>query len=123
MAKKVELTRPKLKRYREALRRDERYLPMLKLKQQRLQVMLRDVVQERLEVAVADWGLLLGIGLATGMADMLSASMQGLVGAVGIRALSGGGGKGLAFIIIAMGIIETVGIFAMVFSLDMIPST
>ena len=49
MAKKIKLTRPELKRYREALRRYERYLPMLKLKQQRLQVMLRDVAQQRLE--------------------------------------------------------------------------
>jgi V/A-type H+-transporting ATPase subunit D len=49
VAKKIKLTRPELKRYREALRRYERYLPMLKLKQQRLQVMLRDVARERLE--------------------------------------------------------------------------
>lgn len=49
MAKNVRLTRPELKRYREALRRYERYLPMLKLKQQRLQVMLREVAQKRAE--------------------------------------------------------------------------
>lgn len=49
MAKKIKLTRPELKQYREALRRYERYLPMLKLKQQRLQVMLRDVTKQRLE--------------------------------------------------------------------------
>lgn len=49
MAKKVKLTRPELKRYREALRRYERYLPMLKLKQQRLQVMLREVAQQLAE--------------------------------------------------------------------------
>jgi V/A-type H+-transporting ATPase subunit D len=48
VAKKIKLTRPELKRYREALRRYERYLPMLKLKQQRLQVILREVVQQRL---------------------------------------------------------------------------
>ncbi len=47
MAKKIKLTRPELKRYREALARYERYLPMLKLKQQRLQVMLREVVEQR----------------------------------------------------------------------------
>lgn len=79
-------------------------------------------VFENVEVAIADSGLLLGVGLATGMAEMLSAWMQGLVGAAGIRALSDGEGKGLAFIIIAMGIVETVGIFAMVFLLGMIPS-
>jgi len=49
VAKKIKLTRPELKRYREALRRYERYLPMLKLKQQRLQVSLRDVAQQTLE--------------------------------------------------------------------------
>ena len=79
-------------------------------------------VFENLEVAVADSGLLMGVGLAIGLAEMLSAWMQGLVGAAGIRALSDGEGKGLAFIIIAMGIVETVGIFAMVFLLGMIPA-
>lgn len=74
------------------------------------------------QVTVSEAGLLLGIGLATGMGEMLSAWMQGLVGAAGIRALSDGEGKGLAFIIIAMGIVETVGIFTMVFLLGMIPS-
>jgi len=49
VANKVKLTRPELKHYREALRRYERYLPMLKLKQQRLQAMLREVAQQRAE--------------------------------------------------------------------------
>lgn len=74
------------------------------------------------EIMVSDAGLLFGIGLATGLGEMLSAWMQGLVGAAGIRALSEGEGKGFAFIIIAMGIVETVGIFTMVFLLGMIPS-
>ncbi len=74
------------------------------------------------EITINDAGLLLGIGLATGMGEMLSAWMQGLIGAAGIRALSDGEGKGFAFIIIAMGIVETVGIFTMVFLLGMIPA-
>lgn len=74
------------------------------------------------ELAVADAGFLLGIGIATGLGEMLSAWMQGMIGAAGIRALSDSEGKGLAFIIIAMGIVETVGIFTMVFMLGMIPS-
>ncbi|HUT01741.1 MAG TPA: V-type ATP synthase subunit D, partial [Phycisphaerae bacterium] len=41
MAKKVRLTRPELKRQRDALTRFERYLPMLKLKQQQLQLTIR----------------------------------------------------------------------------------
>jgi len=73
-------------------------------------------------VCVANAGLLLGIGLTTGIGEMFSAWMQGRIGAAGIRALSDGEGKGFAFIIIAMGIVETVGIFTMVFMLGMIPS-
>ena len=43
MAKKTKLTRPELKRQRDALQRFERYLPMLKLKQQQLQLTIRQV--------------------------------------------------------------------------------
>lgn len=74
------------------------------------------------EVSVANAGLLLGIGLVTGLGEMFSAWMQGKIGVAGIRALSEGEGKGFAFIIIAMGIVETVGVFTMVFMLGMIPS-
>jgi V/A-type H+-transporting ATPase subunit K len=74
------------------------------------------------ELVAANCGLLFGIGLATGLGEMLSAWFQGAIGAAGIRALSEGEGKGFAFIVIAMGIIETVGIFTMVFMLGMIPA-
>lgn len=74
------------------------------------------------EIAVASAGLLFGIGLATGLGEMLSAWMQGLIGAAGIRSLSESEGKGFAFLLIAMGIVETVGIFTMVFLLGMIPA-
>ena len=73
-------------------------------------------------VSINDAGLLFGIGLATGLGEMLSAWMQGMIGAAGIRGLSESEGKGFAFLIIAMGIVETVGIFTMVFMLGMIPS-
>lgn len=53
MAKKVKLTRPELKRYRDALARYRRYLPMLKLKQQQLQATLRDVARQRREAEQA----------------------------------------------------------------------
>ena len=43
MAQKIKLTRPELKKQRDALARFERYLPMLKLKQQQLQLTLREV--------------------------------------------------------------------------------
>ena len=79
-------------------------------------------VLENVEVAAANAGLLLGIGLAAGMGEMLSAWLQGLTGAAGIRALSESEGKGFAFLLIAMGIVETVGIFTMVFLLGMVPA-
>ncbi len=44
--KKLKLTRPELKRQREALKRFQRYLPMLKLKQQMLQMRLRQIAAE-----------------------------------------------------------------------------
>jgi len=47
MAIKIKLTRPELKRYRDALTRFERYLPMLKLKQQQLQIAMRKITQQR----------------------------------------------------------------------------
>jgi len=66
-------------------------------------------------MSIQQAGLFLGIGVATGLGEMLSAWMQGTIGAAGCRAMSDADGKGLAFIIIAMGIVETVGIFAFVF--------
>ena len=53
MAKKLKLTRPELKRQRDALARFERYLPMLKLKQQQLQLTLLDVAAKRRAAAEA----------------------------------------------------------------------
>jgi V/A-type H+-transporting ATPase subunit D len=50
VAKKIKLTRPELKRQRDLLARYRRFLPMLKLKQQQLQVALREVTQRRAKV-------------------------------------------------------------------------
>ncbi len=47
MAAKIKMTRPELKRYRDAVTRYERYLPMLQLKQQLLQLRLREVARAR----------------------------------------------------------------------------
>jgi V/A-type H+-transporting ATPase subunit K len=66
-------------------------------------------------------GTLFGIGLAGGVAELFSAWMQGLIGAGAVRALSEGEGKGLVFMIIAMGIVETVGLFGFVFLLLVLP--
>jgi V/A-type H+-transporting ATPase subunit K len=73
-------------------------------------------------LAAAHGGLLLGIGVATGLGELASAWGQGVIGAGACRCLSEADGKGLAFLLIAIGIIETVGIFAMVFMLGMLPS-
>ena len=66
-------------------------------------------------------GILFGIGLACGLAELFSAWLQGLIGAAACRAISEGEGKGLAFMIIAMGIVETVGLFGFVFLMLMVP--
>lgn len=47
---KIKLTRPELKRQRDRLTRFRRFLPMLKLKQQQLQVALREVTRRRAAV-------------------------------------------------------------------------
>ena len=46
MAKKIKLTRPELKRYRDSLVRFKRYLPMLQLKQQQLQIAVRQASKD-----------------------------------------------------------------------------
>lgn len=66
-------------------------------------------------------GTLLGIGIACGLAEFSSAWIQGIIGAAGCRSISEGQGKGLAFIIICMGIVETVGLFGFVFPLLALP--
>ncbi len=70
---------------------------------------------------VSQAGLMAGVGVGCGLAQLFSAWMQGKVGAAGIRALAENGGKGFAFIIIAMGIAETVGIFGMAFCMGWMP--
>ena len=52
MAKKIRLTRPELKLQRDSLQRYERYLPTLKLKQQQLQLSLRQVAAARRQAEV-----------------------------------------------------------------------
>ncbi len=74
------------------------------------------------EMTIAFAGVLLTVGIAVGLAELFSAWMQGKIGAAGIRAICDGEGKGFAFMIIAMGVVETVGIFAMVFALGLLPS-
>ena len=58
---------------------------------------------------------LLGVGLATGLGEMISAWVQGIIGAGGCRMISEADGKGFALVVIAIGIAETVGIFVLIF--------
>ena len=73
------------------------------------------------EMLAANAGAYFGIGLAGGLAEFFSAWMQGAIGAAGCRCLSETEGKGLAFIIFAMGIAETVGLLGFVFLWLMLP--
>ena len=66
-------------------------------------------------------GVLFSIGLACGLGELFSAWLQGLIGAAGVRCMSESEGKGLAFIIIAMGIVETVGLLSFVLLWLMLP--
>jgi len=82
---------------------------------------LRDVLFSSSDLSGQFAGLLLAAGIATGLGELFSAWWQGRVGAAGIRAICEGEGKGFAFMLIAMGIVETVGVFTMVFALGLIP--
>ena len=70
--------------------------------------------------AATNGGILFSIGLATGIGEMVSAWVQGLIGAAGCRMLSESDGKGFAFVLIALGIAETVGLFTMVFMIFLV---
>jgi V/A-type H+/Na+-transporting ATPase subunit K len=73
------------------------------------------------ELALSQGFSLFGFGLACGVIELASAWGQGILGAAGCRTLSDGDGKGMAFIIIAMGIIETVGLFGFVLGYLLLP--
>ena len=69
----------------------------------------------------ANAGAYFGIGLAAGLAELFSAWMQGAIGAAGCRCMSESEGKGMGFIITAMGIAESVGLLGFVFLWVMLP--
>lgn len=74
------------------------------------------------EFMAANAGAIFSIGLACGLGELFSAWMQGAIGAAGIRAMAEGEGKPFTFTIIAMGIAETVGLFACFFMFLMMPN-
>lgn len=73
------------------------------------------------DIVVANAGLIFSIGLACGLGELFSAWMQGVIGAAGVRCLSESEGKGFAFLVIAMGLAETVGILSFVLLLGVMP--
>lgn len=83
-------------------------------------VLLKDKVYDP-EFMAANGAAVFSIGLACGLGELFSAWMQGVIGAAGIRAMSEGEGKPFTFSIIAMGIAETVGLFACFFMFLMMP--
>ncbi|MEZ5963695.1 MAG: V-type ATP synthase subunit K [Planctomycetota bacterium] len=66
------------------------------------------------EAAVANWPAMLGIGLFGGLAIGLSAVFQGRIGAAAADAMAETG-KGFGNYLMALGIVETVALFVMVF--------
>jgi V/A-type H+-transporting ATPase subunit K len=64
--------------------------------------------------AVANWPAMIGIGALGGIALGLSAWIQGRIGAAAADAMAETG-KGFGNYLMALGIIETVALFAMVF--------
>jgi V/A-type H+/Na+-transporting ATPase subunit K len=73
------------------------------------------------EMVATNPGAMFSIGLGCGLGELFSAWMQGVIGAAGIRAMCEAEGKPFVFTIIAMGIAETVGLFAFVFMFLMMP--
>ncbi|MBF0117295.1 MAG: V-type ATP synthase subunit K [Desulfobacterales bacterium] len=71
-------------------------------------------------VTSSNMTLLLGTAIGCGVIELFSAFYQGVIGAAGVRCLNENGGKGFGLLIIAIGIIETVGIFGMVFGLTIL---
>lgn len=73
------------------------------------------------DMTLTQASMLAALGIACGLAQLFSAWGQGRICAAGIRCLLESGGKGFANILIAAGVIETVGIFGMVFCILLLP--
>ena len=66
-------------------------------------------------------GAIFGLGISVGLGEFSSAWVQGLIGAAAIRCLSESEGKGFAYLVIAMGISETVGLFSWILAYLLMP--
>ncbi len=58
--------------------------------------------------------VLFGIAIGVGLCELYSAYAQGMIGGAGVRCLTENGGKGFGNIVVAMGVAESVGLFALV---------
>jgi V/A-type H+/Na+-transporting ATPase subunit K len=58
--------------------------------------------------------VLFGIAIGVGMCQFVSAYAQGCIGGAGVRCLVENGGKGFGNIVVAMGIAESIALFALV---------
>jgi len=77
------------------------------------------IVMNKMAEVVAKGSYMWGVGVFCGIAMGLSAWMQGKAGAVAADAM-GETGKGFGNYIVVLGIIETVALFVMVFSMGLI---
>ncbi len=77
------------------------------------------VTPEQFAANVANWPAMLGMGLFGGIAMGLSAWYQGIIGASASDALAETG-KGFGNYLMALGIIETVALFVMVFLMGIV---
>ncbi|OQB48869.1 MAG: V-type ATP synthase subunit K [bacterium ADurb.Bin157] len=62
----------------------------------------------------ANGPVLFGIAIGVGMCQFVSAYAQGNIGGAGVRCLVENGGKGFGNIVVAMGIAESIALFALV---------
>lgn len=67
--------------------------------------------------------VLFGIAIGVGLAQFISAFSQGKIGGAGVRCLSENGGKGFGNIVMAMGIAESIALFALVTAILILTNT
>lgn len=85
-------------------------------------IILRPRILGDTDILTTHGATIFGLGLACGIAQLFSAWLQGLVGAAGCRALSETENKQIfTNTLMAMGIVETVGLFGFIFLTFMVP--
>lgn len=77
-------------------------------------IMMGRMLEDKIKCTPQNSMLLLGIGIGVGLCELFSAWLQGKIGAAAIRCMHESG-QGFGFLIAALGLVETVGIFGMIF--------